>query len=192
MAITHDAATGNSQVADDPSFSHTVGTVSPNRVLLLFVAIWVVDGQTIDAASYGGQSMALIASRSQQDSGLPGDFARTAIFGLKNPPTGANTVQITTSASCHCNSLAMSKYGVDQTTPWDGATGSDADDSSSYSFAVTSRVDDLVLDGCSLGNANDDDVTPGGGQTQRADDSGNAAHLFVSEEAGAASVTMSA
>ena len=111
----------------------------------------------------------------------------TWLFGLANPTSG--DVVITGDTSLAAQVFVSHYQGVAQTSStgtFASATGS----STAPSVAVTSAVNELVVDGAGwvAGGVG----TAGAGQTQRAqEEQGDVFRMGTSDEAGAASVTMS-
>lgn len=159
------------------SWSHTC--TGADRVL--YVMLSLVTDRTVSAITYGGQTMteiktALVTSRYR-------------LFRLLAPPTGANSVSITLSASSRGVGGSVSLTGVDQSTPNDAIVEELSGDAS---IVVTSAVNDLVIDFISA-NAVVGAFAAGAGQTLHYDteDGGGFEEQASSREAGAASVTMS-
>ena len=194
MAIAFDA----SSVGDGPTtgddvltFSHTcTGT---DGFLSVFASNWFNANEVAPtmSATYNGVAMDIINSTAVGDTA--GDRHRLTAFGLEAPATGANNIVITTAqAVLEIIGAANSYTGVDQTTPFDGATSTTALQSAdAISLNVTSAAGDLVLGGLTgydFGGAAD-----GADQTPRAtnDNAGATDDIFTSDEAGAASVTHS-
>jgi hypothetical protein len=116
---------------------------------------------------------------------------RCVAFGLKAPATGAHNIVATiTSANDGVSAMGVSFTGVDQTTPTGTANTATNGSASTATVNITSAAGELVVDGLAVGATGT--VTVGAGQTQRnsvvvvGEHSGKS-----SEEAGAASVTMS-
>lgn len=181
MAIAFDAATtGSASSATSVSATHThTGT---NGAAFMHSASAAATPQAV-AGSYAGTSM------TEHWDTTFASFYRHAGYTLVNPATGAQTVTATYAGSQGQLRIGVATYtGVDQTTPVgtpNTATGS----STTPSVAITSATDELVVDGMAqVANAN---ATAGANQTERWDLAGTEVSIAGSEEAGAATTTMS-
>lgn len=165
------------------SWTHTpVG--NPSAVAVA-VGYWS-NATAISSVTYGGVAMTLAVSQNASS----GDKA--AIYGLANPPAGAQTVQITWAAGgIFANAGSISVTGSDTTTCFSHADGQAAGTGTSAACTVTSAVGELVVDMC-----NGDNATAGVTITSSGTRRWGTAHVG-SEEAnaaatapGAATVTM--
>ena len=165
------------------SWSHTC--TGSNRWLQ--VAVGGQNGTSITTTSVTYNSVALTE--------LWDIYFNSYIFGsmshLANPASGANTIAVTLSGGGNVTAgLASSYTDVHQTTPVDTAataTGTQSDPT----VNVSSASGDLVVDAVSI---TDSAINVGAGQTSRAEFDGLSGGLWsggISEEAGAATVTMS-
>lgn len=157
MSVSSDAV--STQITNGSAtitWTHTpVGT--PSGVGVFFG--WVdVGSQTISSVTYGGASCSQIGST--QTGGL---FWKTAIFGLANPSSGAQTVVITfSSALSHgCSAYAQTVTGGDTTTVFSNSAGTSGT-IQNLSNAVTSASGELVSDILSASSSTVDSY----GQTQ--------------------------
>ncbi len=186
VPLAFDATSSTSGSSTSFTFSHTTGT-GADRLLLVGVSMRA-GAEHVNSVTYAGNSLTLVGAQSN------GANTRMEIWRLVNPPTAANNVVVTLSASGRAVIGAATFTGVDQTTPlgtFASATGS----STTPSVAVSSAVGELVFDTVSNA-AGQTSMTPGTNQTERWDvDSGGNSTSDVrgggSTEAGAASVTMS-
>ena len=176
--------------------SHTVGAAGTNRILVVGVNIFSDSAPlpTVSTMTYAGQSMTLLAA---QEDGVAPSKIRTEMWYIKAPATGTNNIAITFSASVRAVAGGMSYTNVHQTTPF-GTPATAGGLSDAPSVTVSSAAGELVVDtvGRRQNPAGTQTLTAGGGQTERYNDkSGTNDDNNVlgagSEEAGAASVTMS-
>jgi hypothetical protein len=185
MAVALDAVSTKTDAGtgQNPSWTHTPSG-TPTGVGI-GIAWRTTGGVTISSVTYGEQECAhedtqLVTSDS--------DFTRVAIYGLANPPSGAQTVQVNFSGSVSHDSAA---YAVTVT----GGSTSDVFSASAKgtgathpSVNVSSSADELVMDAVGFTGGSG---TVDGGQTQRLSAALNGATAKGSTEAGASSVTMS-
>jgi hypothetical protein len=168
------------QTSTTPATTHTVSgktTAGTNRF-----GVWASRSSFDPAANYpqwNGVSMTLIR---QQET--------LYVYGIVNPPTAASDVvtQWAGGAPGGNETVVWSYNDVHQTTPVRGgsATG-DSQTSGTPSIAVTSQAGDLVVDVIEISHIIS---AAGSGQTQRGTAAGGSRAVAVSDEAGAASVTM--
>lgn len=126
---------------------------------LLLVRVCTSGGSSF-AATYGGQSMTLIA-----EYGI--GTAKVVFFGLVSPPSGANNVSVTWTGTIYGFYASQSFFGVDLSTPW--RTGAGANGSSTTpSVSVTAYADDVVLDALTVDRATPS-AAAGAGQTEQWD-----------------------
>jgi hypothetical protein len=124
------------------TFSHTVGTTYPNR--LLVVTVNRRSGDATSTVTYAGTSMTL-AKRSTN-----GTAETSEIYHLANPATSANNVVITPSPTGpDFRASASSYYFMDQnTTNVLDTTGGGAATAGNVSHSVTTAVaDELLVNG---------------------------------------------
>lgn len=134
-------ATGNTAPL---TWSHTVTSTGTNRILIVGVAMRNAAAQTVAAngVTYNGVVL------TQLDAQDVASASRIEMWYLLNPPTGANTVSVTTTADVRMAAGATSYTGVDQTTPF----GTQSKNSGSsfgtdvITATVTSDTDELVVD----------------------------------------------
>jgi hypothetical protein len=189
MAVAYDAiaqsVTNNNQ---NPSWTHTpVGT--PTAAL---VVISKIRPGTVSSVTYGGTGMTLI------DSVANGTSAVMYFYGLANPASGAQTVQINCSGTnILIGAFSYTFTGTDTTTPFNGwqEDFADAAASAADTLTVTSQSGDLVVDmvHVHLSTGSDLAMAPGADQTER-DEAvyavNNEQNYATSTQAGAASVAM--
>lgn len=148
MAIAIDATSASTGVSSVSSvtYSHTVAAT--NEVIAVSIGARTNKANTnniVSTVTYNGTS----CTSQRADANIAGDpdtfSARTAIYTLVNPSTGANNVVVTwTGTVTYGASGASSWTGVDQTTPVD-ATGGATGLIIVLSAGVTTTVDDCYL-----------------------------------------------
>lgn len=146
---------------------------------------------TVSGITYNGVALTFVTSEH------PSNVIGVEIWRLLAPATGSNTIEITMSSSVAIiEGFGVSYTGVHQTTP----TGTDASangNSSAPSVTVSSAGGELVVDVVGIKAADaTETLTAGASQSSRGEEgSYDGVSLYayggVSEEAGAASVTMS-
>jgi hypothetical protein len=144
MAVTFDAKTdsGSFSATTSKSFSHTVGTASPNACVFGVLCYGRDSGSVPSAASatYGGQAMT-----------VGGDYLvgnnRVRIFYKASPLTGANTMAFSWSQTAIGRAGAISFYGVDQTTPVRAGSVTKATTNATVTVNVPSESGDYILGG---------------------------------------------
>jgi hypothetical protein len=190
MAIAFNAAS-TGETGSGPSLTVSHACSGSDRVLVVTVSTWTTtDPAPTPTATYNGVSMTQITTHAFPFT-LVDSFARITMFRLVAPATGANDIVIS-SATAEIVLSAASYTGVDQTTPFDTPSATDINQpTSTISQVISSETGDMVIDGIigfDMGT-----VSAGAGQTQRAanNNGGTVNSTFMSEEAGAASVTMS-
>ena len=185
MAITYQtnaSADGNST---NPAVT-SANAAGANRFSL--IGIYAGGDETISAISRGGQTPTLIRRYNLAS----GSSNTLWLYGLVNPDAGAQSISVTKSAASLW-AIAEALYtGVHQSTPYGTEAVADNSGTTPISVAVSSAVGELVVD-VTIGASNVAAV--GAGQTSRlnTDFAGNLGYrsFCMSEEAGAASVTMS-
>lgn len=181
MAVTFDAATtGTASSATSVSATHTAS--GTDLAAFMHTASAAGTPQAV-TGSYAGTAM------TEHWDTTFATYYRHAGYTLVNPATGAQTVTATYAGTQGNLRIGVATYtGVDQTTPVgtpNTATGS----STTPSVAITSATDELVVDGMAqVANAN---ATAGANQTERWDLAGAEISVAGSDEAGAATTTMS-
>lgn len=184
------------------TFSHTVGAGGTNQILVVGVNMFATADPfpTVSSMTYAGQSMTFLAAKNDDVS--PNTRIRSEMWYITAPATGANNIAITFSASVRAIAGGMSYTGVRQTTPLGTAAsaGTEGTFTATPSVTVSSAAGERVVDTVGIrqtaNTPGDQTLTAGAGQTQRYNDvSGTNNNSNVvgagSEEAGAASVTMS-
>jgi hypothetical protein len=153
---TFQSATSYTSLHDDPhTYAHNVGTGS-DRVLI--VCAWIeADGAvTIDGATYDGESMTQLLTRTE-------DKNDAKVYYLLDPNSGSNNVEVDLSGSYTLNSAAISFNGG--TTPeaatQDSGTGSDID-----TDITTLTANSMIVD-CFSNSDAEQSITEDGGQTER-------------------------
>lgn len=187
--IVFDATSGQQALSNvqTPSWSHTA--TGTNRYVVVAVGTAGANGCTC-TATYGGVSMTNLGSAVNTTGYGSGVQGTAQLFGLINPPTGAQTVALTFSAAGNYGTgVSLSYTGVHQTvaagSPFTN-TGSAA--SASDTLTVTGgftgeRVVDIVALDASTS-------APTGTQTSRAN-TGAAGYLAACQDAaGGSSVAM--
>ena len=181
MAVVFDAASSATNSLVTLTYSHTV-TTAANR--LLIVTMHESDSQVaIVSATYAGVAMTALLAQNTST------VARTELWYLIAPATGANDVVVVYADIFGHSSGAASFSGVNQTTPI-GNTNTNSGQATVISTVIASVVGNMVYD--ALGSHSNVTFTPGAGQTERFDINGdNGSDSAGSTEPGAASVTMS-
>ena len=180
------------------TFSHTVGAGGAGRILVVGVNMFSTADPlpTVSTMTYAGQSMTFLST--EIDTSVPPRI-RTEMWYITAPATSANNIAITFSASVRAVAGGMSYTGVHQTAPF-GAPASAGGVSTSASVAVSSAAGELVVDsvGARENTSETQSLTAGAGQTERYNGVSRTGTInnnnvvgAGSEEAGAASVTMS-
>jgi hypothetical protein len=182
MAIAHNTTTsGSNSFGSSVSFSHT--TSGLNKIIVVGVVTRNAT-TTIDSVTHNSNALSLISS--QQGSNI-----RAALYYMVNPDASGNVV-VSLSGSDNLIAIANSYTGVAQTSTL-GTVQSDVQNAtagSTTSITLTSAVGEMCVD--VFGNRNGDTPSITGGQTARGTvDSNNQINEAMSEESGAASVTMS-
>lgn len=185
MAIVHDGT--NSAAAK--TVSHTLNSGSGNNRLVIIAC--VAEATTdINTPTYNGSSTGVTLISQFNGSGAD---IRVEVYYVKDAdlPAGAGSYTVTyTGGGTPSAGIAVAAYtGVDQTTPHDAPVTDTTDLTSPLAITTTSAVDDLCIDVIGVKD-HTGTLTVDGGQTQRANVGPADLKLGLSEEAGAASVTM--
>jgi hypothetical protein len=189
MAVAFDAiaqsVTNNNQ---NPSWTHTpVGT--PTAAL---VVVSKNRPATVSSATYGGAAMTLI------DSVDDGAGFVMYFFGLANPASGAQTVQVNaTGSNILIGAFSYTFTGTDTTTAFNGwqEDFASAAAAAADTLTVTSQAGDLVVDmvHVHLSTGSDLAMAPGADQTERGEAVyavNNEQNYATSTQPGATSVAM--
>lgn len=193
MAIAFDAAASVGSNTGTPfTWSHTC--TGSNLVLLVAVSL---RGQTtVSSISYNGVALSKLDS---DTTGTTGSDARSELWALVNPATGAHTVSVALSGSDRAAGVSVSLTGASQTggAATFGTAAKANGTGTTPSVVATSAAGELVIDalGLYIAGANPT-LTVDGSQTENAQDrstngGGSNVKGGSSREAGAASVTMS-
>lgn len=188
-APTFDAVSlGTANGSNTVTSSHTLGGGCTNSFAAVDVTWQHGSVGSVVTVTYGGTSLEFIVAQTLTDG-----ERQIEKWGVKNPPTGAQTVTATLDASKNSLTLTTRTYcGVDQTTALGTPASAATFSAGPATVDVASATDDLVIDGVVVGGSADP-ITVGAGQTQRsnhAQDSTNHTQ-GTSDEAGAATTTMS-
>lgn len=145
----------------------------------------------VSGVTYGGTAMAQAVS---QAAGT-GNVNETAqIWGLANPASGAQTVQITFAVGGKfTNAGSVTVTGSDTTTCFSNVSSANGASAASGASTCTSAVGELVIDMCICDDGTTGvTITPAGGQTQRwgTAHAGTTENNACSTAPGAATVTM--
>ena len=179
--VAFDAATAGAEVnSTTQTTSHTTGS-GAKRFLVAAVGYLNGSGQTVTGVTYNG--VALTSTTAQSD----GLGRAIQLWYLAAPASGANNLVVTMSATTDVNTGIVTYTGVDQSVPISGHTCATAD-TAPVTLTVTSAAGDLVFS--AITQAAGAIGAVGAGQTERFRDSDANVSLAGSEEAGAASVTM--
>lgn len=180
--ITFDVASTIQGFADFRQWAHTIGA-GDYRILLV--------GGTTNAlapttATYDGVAMDLLATFNNAGG------AQCKLFYMIDPPEGPHNVRVNFGGNGSLTCSAVSYFGVDSENPF-GTYNTASADSTTPSVVVTSEDGDLVVDFMGF-RVSSTTMVAGALQTERVNDpSGVGDHTGagMSEEVGAASVTMS-
>jgi hypothetical protein len=127
----------------------------------------------------------------------PIGLGKTEFWYRKAPTPGTKTIKVTYSASCECGTGSTSWSGVDQPTTFNAASPQTqiGTGPTQPSLAVTSAVGEWVVDTViiCISTTNNDTLVVNASQTQISNHNrgANTSSGAASDEAGAASVTMS-
>lgn len=176
-AVTFDNATKSTEL----SVGHTVGAGS-NTYALACISTRS-DPNNVTAVSYGASAMTQIAE-------VANSGQRAELWGIINPPTGAQTVTATSPGSDEANILVLTFFGVDQVTPL-GTTLTATSESGAVTISLTPTVaaGGLALD-C-LGKGGADTLVATAPQTDRANQTNSDSGAASSTNSGTGSVAMS-
>lgn len=161
MAISLDAASSSvsGSLETSRSWSHTVGTSKGD--CCLFVTIGSGEGLAAGiSVTYGGTAMTNCADISDGTYKL-----HSAIYYLRNPPTGSNTVAISWSTSAYASCAALSLYGVSQASPVLGSAVTQTATTGGVSLTIPITGGCWAIDAVST-EVGDAGLTVGAGQTQ--------------------------
>ena len=156
MAVTYDAvgpsSTGQGQLSTTTiSWSHTCS--GSNRLLTVGVGVGFGTSDNTLAVTYNG--VAMTSAGRVMSNGQNDGFVE--LFYLVAPATGANTVQVTCSASKDLTGGSTSFNGVDQTTPISNTT-TNYGSSAAPTITIASNYGDMVVDAlCNGSNINSSD-----------------------------------
>jgi hypothetical protein len=192
MALVQETVTTFTYIAPDDSRSVTIAGAS--NALFVILAKYNT-GTEVSAMTYGGNALAQVTNSPVKNES---NVDQVMVWYLANPPTGANTLAITDSATgevavgvvpfsgCH---VSGTPHSTPQTAVSDNTT-------TPTSIVVSSAAGEIVIDFQAVRHlATNGTITAGGGQTEIIDmDTGTTTDdvkLGVSTEPGASSVTMS-
>ncbi len=143
MAIAFDAAAFPSDASGASSATFSQTCTGSNRALA--VGAYINDlTDTISGVTYNGVAMTQITAGSPNIPGGGGRTARSYLFYLAAPATGANNVVVTATGtiSSGFQCMAESYTGVDQTTPQNTSAQTSALVASTVTVTPTTTVDD--------------------------------------------------
>ncbi len=153
-----------------------------NRIILVHVGMENGSSQTVSSITYGGTALTFKGAQSN------GTTVRTETWSLVAPATGIKSVVVNFSASVTATAYSVSYTGVSQSAPL-GTYASATGNSATPSVNVSSATGELVVD-AEIWNGTDAG-SAGPGQTQRTINGFGNSNGALTDEAGAASVTMS-
>ncbi len=183
-APTFDAATPHIPAGTSVSFTHVVANQA-NRVLYLGVGLDANSGSNVtNTPTCDGSNMTELTGSplANADSTI-----RLRVYRFVAPAVGTVTIAFTVNTvGWNVMAMAVSMYGVDQTTPDDTIATSTGTTGTAVSASVTSASGELVLDFVTA-NRN---LTVDASQTARINDNSNTIRGGASTEAGAATVSM--
>lgn len=154
MAVAFDAvgpsSAGQTGTGTSVSWSHTC--TGSNRILIVGAAVGCLSDAITTTATYNGVSMTSVGSRVLTNNQVNSGYVQ--MWSLIAPATGANTVQITASASVDAFSAGSTSFtGVDQTTPL-GTPATAFGSSTTASVAVAGTTSgNMIVDAACLGSA---------------------------------------
>lgn len=199
MAVELDAAVSAAPTANQTSITweHTVGE-GDNRILLIALASGATNPITDAVApTVDGDPATLLEFRTR-DTTSGGTAWRLGIWYYLAPSTGTVTILHSKGGETqHLLGGSISYSGVDQADPF-GDSGGAADGLSSpasFTDDIAAAVGDMVVDFIVQNGQATRELVPGANQTERIDvfsmDNSAVPWLKASDEAGAATVTMS-
>jgi hypothetical protein len=164
MAIALDATTnsGRGTNVSTCSWSHTCS--GNNRLLVVCVGFKAPTGTTVSSLTYNGVALTFV--RANENIISAGTIARSEIWYLVSPATGANSISLTLSASASAVLAgAISLTEVDQSSPLDAHAGQSSS-GSTISVVITTVADGAwIIDSYARGDGIG--TTVGANQTQR-------------------------
>ena len=185
MAIAFGASTGNEFTAATSYTQSAVSVSGTNTYALVMVGLRTNTGD-ITGVTFNGVAMTELSQLNNA-----GGTHTLWMFGLAGPTTG--DVVVTGDTSLAAEVITSIYTGVHQTTPT-GTVATATGNSTAPSVAVTSAALELVVDHAGW-NSGAGQIDVGAGQTERkrspASGDGISMNTASSDEAGAASVTMS-
>ena len=136
MAIARDATSSGAATATSLTVAHTCS--GSNRIL--FVNVVTIDGTTdhVTGVTYNGVAM------TRQSTLAIGTVARSYMYYLLAPATGANNVVISVGASVSIQSDNVSYNGVSQSGFPDASSATTASAATTYSNTLTTIADNAV------------------------------------------------
>ena len=190
MIAIGNISSGSKNGGNNLVISHTIAAGS-DRLLVVHVTLNNPNLEVVDEITYDGVNLLLLAAVSQNND------TRTEMWYMIAPPVGtadiAIQVDVNLEAASGFNGAGVDWTGVDQATPI-GNSATAGGISITPSVVVSSAVDEMVIDTMGAEDMGGETATAGSGQTDRVNiQSGTGSRteqLGVSDEAGAASVTM--
>ena len=197
MAIAFDAAISTSSAANVASLTTGAMTISgSNRIVVGGACSGAGTPVNPTAVKWGGSSGTDLTQRGATLN--IGSFGKAGQWSLVAPATGSATGYVSWGSNQDETAVGFTSYtDVDQTTPHGTQATNTGTTDKLPTVDVTSAVGELVTDVCWHVNQAGDTtgITAGAGQTSRVeiDQVGGSSFesLIMSEEAGAATVTMS-
>ncbi len=183
LRVSLDGKTTGSTTGSGLTLSHT--SAGDDRLMLVTVSMAHPNGKSVGSITYNGTSLSLVGARGSGD-------ARVEIWGLVAPDLGTHNVVVSLTGSPDEGTVVgVSTFaGVDQTTPL-GTFASASGDSASSFLNVASAEDEVVFAGITVDNGDNQNLSPGAGQTEYWDLHRGHANAGASVEDGAATVNMS-
>ncbi len=190
MAIVFDAATPRTNTNPAPGSESWSHTATGSNLLLLVAVALNSTSDLVTGVTYNGVALTRLAMAVAS-----GGTRRVYLYALVAPVAGTHTVVVSYSSTPnHFAAAAVTYSGVDQTTPR-GTPVTNTGTGFTPTLSVASASGELVVDAVTYANQGNPTLSVGAGQTERVntkDATVNAATpIGMSEEAGAASVTMS-
>ncbi len=191
-----DTVSSNTTEADPQTISYTVGTTTTVNRAVIVQTSWREEGGTITGVTFDGNAMTQIGTSALNTTPTPDvGAAQWVITGVSS---GTYTVSVDWSGVFGSQStvIAITCYGVDQTTPVrvGSATTGTASTDTSVSVNVSSATGDMVIDLVTVSAVDAGEPTIGASQNSLVACVANGTTNLdscSSSEAGAATTTMS-
>jgi hypothetical protein len=157
------AGSKGSSTTAGTSFNYTGLTISAGLTNSAATFVVVLGGTvtpTGPAATWNGVSCTLLGSQT-----ITAFTCLVALFGLKSPSSGAQTLAVTWTNLADILAAGVSFSGVDQTTPFQNANGSQSGSTLSLGQAITTTSGNYTVGGLVAGSATAFTSSPGTNQS---------------------------